>query len=305
MANAPTNATQTPPLPFRTMTSATPVIDSLNEAKRTGLPTLDAELLLLFALKRQLTERAWLKMYSSEPLYEDTLKNYKGLCKRRLNGEPLAYITGERGFYGLTLKVDARVLDPRPDTETLVDWALAALREVPSPRIADLGTGSGAIALAIQHQRPDAWVFGVDASADALAVAQTNAQRLNLPVHFALGSWLSPLHKHTGLEKLDLIVSNPPYIAEDDPHLSALHHEPRQALTSGVDGLDDIRHIVSLSPHHLKDGGWLVMEHGYNQAQAVQALMRTQGFHSVQSRNDLAGIARCTGGIWRSAPNAG
>ena len=281
------------------------VAGCLSHAQRAGLPTLDAELLMLFALKRQLTDRVWLKMYSTEPLAEITSKAYQTLCSRRLNGEPLAYITGERGFYGLNLMVDARVLDPRPDTETLVDWALDVLSNTPSPQVADLGTGSGAIALALQHQRPDARVLAVDASADALAVAHANAQRLNLPVCFALGSWLSPLANHSLPEKWHLIVSNPPYIAEGDPHMAALHHEPRQALTSGPDGLDDIRHIVDNAPMHLRSGGWLLLEHGHDQAPAVQALMQTRGFAAVQSRNDLAGIARCTGGIWSAAHNAG
>lgn len=281
------------------------VTDCLNQAKRGGLAALDAELLMLFALKRQLTDRAWLKMYGAEPMTDDAIHTYQTLCLRRLGGEPLAYITGERGFYGLQLKVDARVLDPRPDTETLVDWALEILSNTTSPKVADLGTGSGAIALAIQHQRPDAWVLATDASVDALAVAQANAAHLNLPVHFTPGYWLSPLAKHRASKKLDMIVSNPPYIAEGDPHMSALQQEPRQALTSGPDGLDDIRHIVDNAPLHLRSGGWLLLEHGHDQAPAVQALMQTRGFTAVQSRNDLAGIARCTGGIWSAAPNAG
>ena len=201
--------------------------------------------------------------------------------------------------------MDARVLDPRPDTETLVDWALDVLRPVPSPQVADLGTGSGAIALALQHHRPDARVLAVDASAPALAVAQSNAQRLNLPVVFACGSWLAPLATHAAPRGMHLIATNPPYIAEGDPHLSALRHEPLEALTSGSDGLDDIRHIVSHAPPHLCSGGWLLLEHGHDQAQAVQNLLRTRGFEAVQSRNDLAGITRCTGGIWRGQPNAG
>lgn len=289
----------------QTMKSARHATECINEAKQAGLPSLDAELLMLFALKRQLTDRAWLKMCGTEPIDENSSSFYHALCSRRINGEPLAYITGERGFYGLNLKVDARVLDPRPDTETLVDWALDILQNIRAPQVADLGTGSGAIALALQHQRPDAKVLAVDASADALAVAQANAQRLKLPVHFALGFWLSPLADAAPPEGLHLIASNPPYIAENDPHMAALHHEPRQALTSGSDGLNDIRHIVSNAPTHLRPGGWLLLEHGYNQTQAVQALLRDRGFSAVQSRNDLAGIARCTGGIWSAAPNAG
>ena len=157
----------------------------------------------------------------------------------------------------------------------------------------DLGTGSGAIALALQHQRPKAQVLAVDASSDALAVAQANAQRLALPVRFARGHWLD------GVEgRFDAIVSNPPYIPAADPHLAALTHEPLQALASGADGLDDIRTIVTQAPAHLVPGGWLLLEHGWDQAAAVSTLLREQGFAQVQSRKDLAGIARCTGGQW-------
>jgi len=288
------------------MTSTTPTLAQVvkNSVDR-GLNLLDAERLLLHAIGQSDQGRAWLRAHGGNALTPEQTQANATLCLRRLNGEPLAYITGERGFYGLNLRVDARVLDPRPDTETLVDWALDVLSNSPSPQVVDLGTGSGAIALAMQHQRPGARVLAVDASADALAVAHANAQRLNLPVCFVLGSWLSPLANHSYPEKWHLIVSNPPYIAEEDPHMAALHHEPRQALTSGPDGLDDIRHIVDNAPMHLRSGGWLLLEHGHDQAPAVQALMQTRGFTTVQSRNDLAGIARCTGGIWSAAPNAG
>jgi release factor glutamine methyltransferase len=215
------------------------------------------------------------------------------LCRRRAAGEPVAYLTGRKEFYGLQLAIDARVLDPRPDTETLVDWALEVIAPLPAPSVVDLGTGSGAIALALQHQRPTAQVLAVDASADALAVAQANAQRLALPVRFMQGRWLRGLD-----DRFDAIVSNPPYIAATDPHLAALTHEPLQALASGPDGLDDIRTIVAQAPAHLIHGGWLLLEHGHDQAGAVGALLRAQGFAQVQSRNDLAGIARCTGGQW-------
>ena len=203
----------------------------------------------------------------------------------------MAYLTGRKEFYGLPLQVDARVLDPRPDTETLVDWALEVIAPLASPRVVDLGTGSGAIALALQSQRTDAQVLAVDASTDALAVAQANAERLGLPVQFHQADWLA------GVEgPFDAIVSNPPYIPSADPHLAALTHEPLQALASGADGLEDIRTIVAQAPTHLRPGGWLLLEHGYDQAQAMQALLATHGFAQVQSRNDLAGIARCTGG---------
>lgn len=165
--------------------------------------------------------------------------------------------------------------------------------QTPAYSVLDLGTGSGAIALALQHQRPAAQVTAVDASADALAVAQSNAQRLALPVRCVLSHWTADVTGH-----FDLIVSNPPYVAEGDPHLAALSHEPLQALTSGADGLDDIRQIIAQAPAHLQPGGWLLLEHGWDQAPPVQALMHQAGFVQVQTRSDLAGLARCTGGIW-------
>jgi release factor glutamine methyltransferase len=196
--------------------------------------------------------------------------------------------------------VDARVLDPRPDTETLVEWALATLPaphapNTPSWRILDLGTGSGAVALALQHARPDAQVWAVDASEDALAVASANAQRLNLPVQFVHSHWMDAV-----AGPFELIVSNPPYVAEHDPHLAALTHEPLQALTSGVDGLDDIRQIIAQAPSRLAPGGWLLLEHGWDQAQAVQQLLREAGFGLVRSHQDLSGVDRCTGGCFES-----
>jgi release factor glutamine methyltransferase len=269
-----------------------------------GLDLLDAEWLLLHVLAPNERNRAWLRSHADDVLTPEQLQVHALACQRRLNGEPLAYITGERGFYGLSLAVDARVLDPRPDTETLVDWALDVLHGVPAPQVVDLGTGSGAIALALQHHRPDARVLAVDASAAALAVAQSNARRLNLPVVFVQGSWLTPLPPESATEGMHLIASNPPYIADNDPHLAALRHEPREALTSGPDGLDDIRHIVSHAPTHLRAGGWLLLEHGHDQAPAVQALLAARGFNEVQSRNDLGGMVRCTGGIWHSGLNA-
>jgi release factor glutamine methyltransferase len=161
--------------------------------------------------------------------------------------------------------------------------------------VLDLGTGSGAIALALQHARPDAQVDAVDASADALAVAQANAQRLGLPVRFTQANWLDGAGNG-----YTVIASNPPYIAAGDPHLPALRHEPSSALVAGADGLDDIRQIVQNAPAHLAEGGWLLLEHGHDQAAAVRQLLATRGFAEVQSRDDLAGIQRCSGGIWRT-----
>lgn len=267
---------------------------ALGTAAALGLDRLDAQMLLLHALGRAPHDRAWLLAHDTDALSDAAHETYRALCTRRASGEPLAYLVGHKEFHGLELQVDARVLVPRPDTETLVEWALAQLADQRAPQLLDLGTGSGAIALALQQARPDAIVEAVDASADALELAQANAQRLGLAVRFRQAHWLegAPLaHYHA-------IVSNPPYIAEGDVHLVALRHEPAQALASGPDGLDDLRHLVLHAPGHLVPGGWLLLEHGYDQAEAVRALLQQRGFADVQSKADLAGIARCSGGRW-------
>jgi len=258
-----------------------------------GLDRLDAQMLVLHALGRPSHDRAWLLLHSDAPVPEQAQRWLDQALQRRLAGEPVAYITGHKEFYGLDLQVDARVLVPRPDTETLVDWALEVLAPQPGAHVLDLGTGSGAIALALKHSRPTLQVQAVDYSPGALAVAQGNAERLKLQVVFHQGSWLSGI-----AGPLDAIVSNPPYIREDDEHLPALRHEPRQALTAGADGLDDIRTIVVQARERLRSGGWLLLEHGHDQAAAVCALLRDAGFAQVKNRHDLAGIARCSGGIW-------
>ncbi len=268
---------------------------ALTWAQTLGLPRLDAQVLLLHTLDRPLNDRAWLLMNSDVPLNPGKHHTFTQYVQRRLATEPVAYITGQKEFFGLTLQVDARVLDPRADTETLVEWALSCLADLPAPQVVDLGTGSGAIALALKHNRPDAHVHAVDTSTDALQVAQANATRLGLAVQFHAGSWLSPLANGP---MFDAIVSNPPYIASADAHLAALTREPLRALSSGPDGLDDLRAIVRQAPHHLKPDGWLLLEHGYDQAQAVQDLLGNAGFIQVQSHADLAGILRCTGGRW-------
>ncbi len=281
---------------------------SLRQAQSLGLARVDAQILLLHSLQRPLHDRAWLLAHDSDTLTPEQAAAWQDALQRRLQGEPVAYITGRKDFFGLTLAVDARVLDPRPDTETLVEWALTCLPEFKpesrsestpapsngSPRILDLGTGSGAVALALQHARPDATVWAVDASEDALAVARANAARLQLGVQFIASDWLHAVDvQRTG--HFDLIASNPPYVAEGDPHLAALTHEPLQALTSGRDGLDDIRQIIAQAPACLAPGGWLLLEHGWDQAAAVQALLREAGLVQVQSRRDLGDIERCTG----------
>lgn len=270
------------------------MISQAIETLRThGLDRLDAQMLLLHALGRPVHDRTWLLLHS-DAMVPDLAQGWlEQAVLRRLAGEPVAYIIGHKEFYGLNLQVDARVLVPRPDTETLVDWALELLAPQPSACVVDLGTGSGAIALALKHSRPTLQVQAVDCSPGALAVAQGNAQRLNLEVVFHQGSWLAGIPG-----PLDVIVSNPPYIRDDDEHLPALRHEPRQALTAGADGLDDIRTIVVQASERLRSGGWLLLEHGYDQSPAVCALLESAGFAQVQNRNDLAGIARCSGGMW-------
>ena len=271
------------------------VAAALHQAIAMGIDRLDAQLLLLHALGQGSQGRAWLLAHDTDTLAAQHAAQFEQALTRRAQGEPLAYITGRQGFYGLDLSINASVLVPRADTETLVDWALELLPATSerSLDVLDLGTGSGAIALALQHARPDWHVSAVDASADALVLASGNAQALSLAVNFVHSNWFAQLQG-----KFDLIVANLPYIAEGDPHLPALNAEPRQALVSGVDGLDDIRHIIQEAPKHLHPGAWLLLEHGFDQAPEVCALLETHGFLQVQSRVDLAGIKRCSGGCW-------
>ena len=350
-----------------------------------GLERLDAQLLLLHALGRPDADRAWLVAHDTDALDEPTAAAFLSLCQRRAAAEPLAYLVGHKEFFGLDLKVDARVLVPRPDTETLVGWALEILgchpgrdpgSKPPAPgchpgldpgstspapsghpgrdpastppppgchpgldpgstsraawiadqvrndslmdqarndspaqqvrsdslagqvgndsvaaQVLDLGTGSGAIALAIKKHLPGAFVEAVDVSAEALEVAIGNAKSLSLQVEFRQACWLAGTRS-----RYDLIVSNPPYVAQGDAHLPDLRHEPAQALEAGPDGLREIRKIISQAPGHLRNGGWLLLEHGWDQAPAVRALLEAAGFGGVQSRRDLAGIERCSGG---------
>ncbi len=266
------------------------IAQAIGWAQTQGLDRLDAQLLVLHAVGHAAMERAWLLAHDTDALPDAAHATLQTTVRRRATGEPLAYITGHKGFYGLDLQVDARVLVPRPDTETLVDWALELLAPLPAGAVVDLGTGSGAIALALKHSQPSLRVSAVDTSVDALAVARANAHRLGLDVQFSQGSWLDGLSG-----PFDLVVSNPPYICADDPHLAALVHEPLQALTSGADGLNDIRQIIAHAPARLAPGGWLLLEHGYDQAAAVRTLLTEAGFDQAQSRRDIAGIARCTG----------
>ncbi len=267
------------------------VAHALAAAQSHGLERLDAQLLLLHALGRAERDRAWLLAHDADRLAAETHAAFAALCTRRATGEPLAYIVGHKEFFGLDLQVDRRVLVPRPETETLVEWALELTDE--RHHVIDLGTGSGAIALALKHARPRARVDAVDQSAAALDVARENARRLALDVRFAAGSWLT--HNE---DRYDLIVSNPPYVADGDPHLSALQHEPISALQAGPDGLRAIRAIIEQAPHHLQRDGWLLLEHGWDEGEAVRGLLRAAGLREVATRCDLAGIERCSGGQW-------
>ena len=264
----------------------------LRSALTLGLDRLDAQLLLLFALGKPADARAWLMAHDADTLPAHVAALFHSFSLRRIAGEPLAYIVGYKEFFGLPFAVDARVLVPRPDTETLVQWALDAVSNMGEPEILDLGTGSGAVGIAVARSLK-ARVTATDFSDAALTVASQNAEQLDVDVQFIQSNWFDNVSGH-----YHVIVSNPPYIASDDPHLSALAHEPLNALIAGPDGLDDIRRIVQQAPQHLQPGGWLLLEHGYDQASAVFELLKQRGFNQVQSRRDLAGITRCSGGQW-------
>jgi release factor glutamine methyltransferase len=277
----------------------TSVDAALAAAREAGVERLDAHLLLGHVLGRS---RAWLLAHGDDALPPAQAEAFAALAARRAAGEPFAYLVGEREFHGLTLAVSPAVLVPRPDTETLVDRALALLAgplaDVARPAVVDLGTGSGAIALALKSACPRAAVWAVERSADALAVARGNAVRLGLDVRFAAGDWWSALDGMADAPRFDLVVSNPPYIEAGDPHLAALVHEPLAALVADDAGLADIVRIVDGAPAWLRAGGWLVVEHGWEQAPAVAGVLERAGFVDVETTRDLADRPRCTGGRW-------
>jgi release factor glutamine methyltransferase len=235
-----------------------------------GLPRAEAQYLLQALLG---VSRAWLIAHDADPLAPAQRERFQDWLARRLDGVPLAYLSGEKEFFGLTLRVTPDTLIPRPDTEVLVEWSLERIAGLSAPRVAD--------------------VRMVDASVGALAVAQDNARRLDLAVDAHLGSWYEPLD---GQLAFDLIISNPPYVAGDDHHLDALRHEPRMALTPEGDGLADLRHLIAGAPARLRANGWLLIEHGYDQAEAD--LLSARGFLEVENRRDLGGQPRATGGRW-------
>jgi release factor glutamine methyltransferase len=263
----------------------------LTRARALGVARLDAQLLIAHHL---LQTRSWLLAHDDAPLSAERARTVEHALARRAEGVPLAYLVGEREFHGLVLQVTPAVLVPRPETEGLVDWALERLTADRHGAVVDLGTGSGAIALALKHRWPEATLTATDTSPDALAVARANAARLGLGIEFIAGDWWQPLAGR----RFDLAVSNPPYIAATDPHLAALAYEPRGALTPEGDGLDALRRIVAGAPAHLRRGGWLLLEHGYDQADAVTALLAAAGFEAVETRVDMAGRPRTTGGRW-------
>ena len=258
-----------------------------------GIDRLDAQMVLGWILGRT---RSWLVAHDDAALDRAQADAVRSAFARRAAGEPLAYVIGRKEFHGLTLQVDRDVLVPRPDTEVLVDWALELLAGPLAvrlrPRVVDLGTGRGAIALAVKQAHPAAALVATDASAAALGVAGANAARLGLELAFASGSWWAALPG----ERFDLVLGNPPYIAEGDPHLPTLRHEPISALTSGGDGLDALREIIAGAGEHLEPGGWLLLEHGHDQAESVHGLLELHGFAEIATRRDLGGQPRCTGG---------
>ena len=256
-------------------------------------PRLDAELLLAQALGKS---RGYLHTWPEREPEASQLERFQAALARRRAGEPVAYILGRQGFWSLDLDVASHTLIPRPDTELLVETALALLPATPL-QVLDLGTGTGAIALALACERPAWQVTGVDRVPEAVALAQGNGTRLQLAnARFAESCWFSALAG----QRFQLIVSNPPYIAAADPHLSQgdVRFEPSSALVAGVDGLDDIRVIIEQAPAHLLAGGWLLLEHGFDQAEAVRELLGQRGFAAVDSRRDLGGHQRISLGQW-------
>ena len=264
-------------------TSATISVDAVLRSACESIDAADARLLLAHALGRS---PSWLYAHGDEGIEADALLRFHALRDARIGGQPVAYLTGRRGFWTLDLEVNADTLIPRPETELLVELALSRLPPESAARVADLGTGSGAIALAIAKERPQASVIATDVSQGAIDVAMRNAFANGiLNVEFRRGSWFAPLAG----QRFDLIASNPPYIGENDPHLQQgdLRFEPATALSSGSDGLDDIRDIVDQAGRHLVTGGWLLLEHGLEQGASIRVLLETAGFAEVVTEQDL------------------
>ncbi len=254
---------------------------------------LDAELLLAHVLN---WPRSRLFARSDEALDEAQAQAFAQLLGQRQDGVPIAYLLGQQEFWSLPLKVSADCLVPRPETEDLVAWALSQAPD--DCRALDLGTGSGAIAIALAHERPNWRITATDSSPAALVLARNNANQHSCRIEWLSGSWFEPLHK----QSFDLILSNPPYLAADDPHLPDLRHEPRRALVADQDGLADLQHITEMAPSHLKPGGLLALEHGMAQGALVRELLNTRGFTDVATQTDLAGLERFSHGRWAGSP---
>ena len=288
-----------PLLPGEPPVNTAPTLDDL--IQHSQLPRAEARRLLASLTGQPLT---WFMAHGDDPTDPNTATRFQALAERRRAGEPLAYLLGQQEFYGRPFAVSPAVLIPRADTETLVETALEQLlllrqqrRAVPLSLL-ELGTGSGIIAITLALEAPDTEVHAVERSPDALAVAQQNAKALGADrIHWHTGNWWQAL---ACPRRFDLIVSNPPYIAAGDHHLQQgdLRFEPPQALAAGPDGLDDLRIIIGGAPAHLNPGGWLLLEHGYDQEAPVQALLRDAGFADVFTRRDLAGQPRVSGGRW-------
>lgn len=262
-------------------------------------PKRDAEILLSFITQKS---RTFIIAFAETELSLVEQQQLEQLLARRQKGEPIAYLVGEKEFWSLPLKVSPATLIPRPDTERLVELALSHLPQSPS-MILDLGTGTGAIALAIASERPESQIIGIDFQPDAVALAQENAERLLINnATFLSGSWFSPLASQTeSSQTFDMIVSNPPYIDEADPHLNQgdVRFEPKTALVADQQGLADIDHIIAYSRHYLKEQGWLLIEHGWQQGEQVKALFQQYGFHHVTTQKDYGDNDRVTLGCWK------
>lgn len=266
--------------------------ECLRQARAAGLDRSDAEILLAAALGMRRTQvLAW----PEQEVAGFALPRFLDWQQRRLDGVPVAYLLGHKEFHGLRFNVGPEVLVPRPETELLVEFALAHAPAAASAWVADLGTGSGALACALAAARPDWQLSAIERSAAALQTARANGEQLGLVnIEWLQGSWYEPL----GQRRFHLLLSNPPYLAADDPHLSTLRHEPTCALVAGPEGLECLRHLIAGAPLHLEGGGWLALEHGWDQAAEVRALLLREGFVDIRSVTDLAGIERITAGHW-------
>jgi release factor glutamine methyltransferase len=267
--------------------------------RKVGVPAAEARLLLRYVLGR---DAAWLAAHGDEMLSDAAAAALASKIDRRAGGEPIAYLVGEREFFGRTFQVTPDVLIPRPETELLVELSLAKLSAIPRPRLLELGTGSGCVAVTLACKLPQAQIVAADVSAGALAVAGANARSHGAVVDFRLSDWFSALDG-----RFDLIVANPPYVAVADPHLGEgdLRFEPSLALASGCDGLDAIRAIVAAAPRFLYDGGWLLLEHGCDQGAAVGELLKSVGMESIEEHRDLAGLDRVSVGWLRHSSRQG